>query len=510
MKKKILLFIGLLLLPTLVNAKEYCTIVSGNGKSIGSEIACGTEHFYIINNDENNIKMLSKYNLYVGANYNKIKVDSNIYVYNRCVDSNCNSITGDYLYFFEDAQVENQGVFFDKIEGKYNIDNVKNYITNEQNSAIVIYVPNYEEKKIINGVTYLKENIKLYPYTVIHSDTKGFAMQNKLALGVTGEKGNANYPIYATLPVFPGNYDNYGNFVEGDSPEESTNNYDNFEDGYVNFEFNDNSRVYNYLNEYKNKLNSIGYEVSDVDMINIKELNELTKKISGKYLPLANWYNISLEKDGIEDENGYYYELGDLKKYLSNDYKWLWSSSYWTKTFVGNYDSNSTGYLNPLYFVSSSGEICYSGSDCYMGIPRAGIRPVITLSKDQIKYNIYTKTDGNGEIEVVDSAFGGEAISFRVSAKKGLKLSGLTVTTDAGEKIEFREEDLTTNKDGTISISTNKFTMPFDNVTIEARWSSISDIVNPKTGMKVGGLILLFTTITGITIYLRKKRSLQS
>jgi len=30
-----------------------------------------------------------------------------------------------------------------------------------------------------------------------------------------------------------------------------------------------------------------------------------------------------------------------------------------------------------------------------------------------------------------------DAISFKVSAKKGLKLSGLTVTTDTGEKVNF-------------------------------------------------------------------------
>ena len=36
--------------------------INGNGK----EIACGTEHFYAIDSNEDEIKMLSKYNLYVG------------------------------------------------------------------------------------------------------------------------------------------------------------------------------------------------------------------------------------------------------------------------------------------------------------------------------------------------------------------------------------------------------------------------------------------------------------
>ena len=56
-------------LPLIVKANDYCTVVSGDGKSIGSEIACGEEHFYIIDSDDNNVRMLTKYNLYAGQNY---------------------------------------------------------------------------------------------------------------------------------------------------------------------------------------------------------------------------------------------------------------------------------------------------------------------------------------------------------------------------------------------------------------------------------------------------------
>ena len=56
-------------LPLIVKANDYCTVVSGDGKSIGSEIACGEEHFYIIDSDDNNVKMLTKYNLYDGYNF---------------------------------------------------------------------------------------------------------------------------------------------------------------------------------------------------------------------------------------------------------------------------------------------------------------------------------------------------------------------------------------------------------------------------------------------------------
>lgn len=503
--KKIILQILLLVMfmPFVVNAKEYCTVVSGNGKDIGSEIACGTEHFYVIDNDGNNVKMLSKYNLYVGANYNKIKVDSNIYRYSKCNDSNCNSLTGNHLYYFEDEKVDYDD-FMSMIESKYSIEKIRDYIDLKNNGTLYTTIPDYSSIMTISGETYIKENIKLYPYTIIDSDENEYALQNKLALGVTGDKGNANYPIYATLPVFPGNYGAYGNFYDLDTSSTSTKNYDNFEDGYTNFEFKNGSNILYYLDDYKNNLNSLGFEISNIDMINMKELYDLVKAISKKNLPLANWYNASLEKESIEDDNTYYHELGDLKQYLSNDYKWLWNTTYWTKTFMGNDDSNSAEEFSQLYFVSSSGEICYSLSECWSGIPRAGIRPVITISKDMIKYNIYTKTDGNGTIEVVDSSFGGKSISFRVSAKKGFRLAGLTVTADSGEKVQFSEEELTTNTDGITSISTNKFTMPYENVTIEAKWAS--NIINPNTGNRIYLILLVITLIVSTSLYIEYKK----
>ena len=46
-----------------------CTVISGDGTNVGDEIACGTEHFYVMSNDGNNITMLAKYNLKVGRIY---------------------------------------------------------------------------------------------------------------------------------------------------------------------------------------------------------------------------------------------------------------------------------------------------------------------------------------------------------------------------------------------------------------------------------------------------------
>lgn len=120
------------------------------------------------------------------------------------------------------------------------------------------------------------------------------------------------------------------------------------------------------------------------------------------------------------------------------------------------------------------------------------------------KYSINTKTDGNGTIEVIGSAFGGDLIQFKVSAKKGLKLEGITITTDSGEKVEFDKDDITTDSSGVLSISMNKFTMPYENVTIEARWAS--SIINPNTGTGVSVIIITIVLLVSSITYIILKR----
>ena len=69
MKSKMFLWLFLLIIFfTPVSAKEEkYKIVSGDLETVGSEICFDTECFYVIENDENNVKLLTKYNLYVGG-----------------------------------------------------------------------------------------------------------------------------------------------------------------------------------------------------------------------------------------------------------------------------------------------------------------------------------------------------------------------------------------------------------------------------------------------------------
>ena len=482
--KKVLLFLLLFSFTNIVMAEsDYCTVVSGNGRTIGDEISCGTEHFYVIENKDNNIRMMSKYNLYVGSIFDKRTLDiSKTYIKYKCRDNDDDCNKYDYgesiKYYFEGEQVTDEEDWINHIKTKYRLKYIESlYLEGfpQSNGDIALYREEVGDVYVEDNKRYRNITYKLYPYESITEETEpgGYALQNKSALGVTGEKGNANYPIYATLVLFPGSTE---------TVENPTKNHDSFLTGYTNFDFKDNTDIKGYLDTYKSKLNNMGYNVSNVDMINIKEINDLVYSISKSNLPLLEWYNASINTDYIEDDAMYYKTLGDLKEYLSDDYKWLWNTTYWTKTFVGN-DSNDSGIFNPqVYFVSSSGEICYSQSDC-SGIPRAGIRPIATISLDDVIYSVATKTDGNGSIKVSKMrAKSGNVVSFTVKANDGYVLDKVEVTDSDGNVLTFTDYN---------------FTMPDSNVLVEATFikkdsSIVEDIVNPQTGF---GLEILFLFI---------------
>ena len=60
--------------PVSAQAKQ-CEVVSGDGKSFGSEIACGDEHFYILEDNDGMARMLAKYNLNTGTGIYRVDID---------------------------------------------------------------------------------------------------------------------------------------------------------------------------------------------------------------------------------------------------------------------------------------------------------------------------------------------------------------------------------------------------------------------------------------------------
>ena len=103
---------------------------------------------------------------------------------------------------------------------------------------------------------------------------------------------------------------------------------------------------------------------------------------------------------------------------------------------------------------------------------------------------------------------GGETIQFKVSMNKGYKLRSIVIKTDSGEKVEFSEGEITKNDDCTFSVDKNKFTMPFENVTIQAKFELESILKNPETGDKVLFITLILLASIGIgTLIYKKKES---
>ena len=191
-------------------------------------------------------------------------------------------------------------------------------------------------------------------------------------------------------------------FNDGERLSYYVSNLDNFADGYTNFEYSNNSgiSVPIYLSTYKDNLSNLGFDVSDVDLINVEELNNIIHEISGRDLPLESWYDADPDYPPYEEGLSDYDVLGDINQYVGDQYSWLWNTSYWTKTLFGNVQSDNLESYHPIaYFVSTLGEICYSESSCFSGIPRAGIRPIITMDADDFDLNTF---DINGTVRWID------------------------------------------------------------------------------------------------------------
>ncbi len=454
------IFLLLMFIPCSIKAKEYCRFVTDNGKKIGSEVMCGTEPFYIIENKDNKLKLLAKYNLNAGDKIDYFPITENQPVYDgtgnsgQAAEACMNIATGKgyhpyYVYPMLEERVE-------------------------QNQEVLTGCRVYE---IINE-------------GVVHQDAR--AVGTKL----NGE-GKSILPLYGITYMNPEwGYDATINNIVHE------NVYDSKGDLVLT-----NSSFETYLNNYKSELERQKISVEKVSFITLNQTLEFLKNISGKdvfvELNYPEWSEEITKEDYITGKM-------DITKYVSNDYKWIYDRSYWLgsgfKTEGGRSDFND-------YYISNEGMLCAIGrGECgYLPYPIGnGVRPLVTLTVDNVLFIIRTKTDGNGTIEVVESAYGGDTISFKTVSKRGLKLTGLVVVADSGEKVEFSEEDIKHDGDGIYSISTNKFTMPYDNVTIEAKWGIVVSVPDTLKNLSLGSKILIIVVILSLIIEIniyRKKNS---
>ena len=437
----IILFI--LLIHISVFAKEKCSVVSGNGNDIGSEINCGGEHFYIIENKNDSLRLIAKYNLDMGYEYNKITVSEERFNELKTLyQINSNGYTRWSTDLFREEEFQG----YDYLQYSNNID------------SFVVF-------KYIDG-----QEVK----------------QNEKAIGAHGDtSGQPEFPEYGVIDLWTVD-------IAVDEPY-GGNYYADFDptDFILFQDYNGNDIT---LDSYYDYLDDLGIEIKNIDLLSVKDLDNIVKKLSNKTLPLETWWEEGW--DTVDGPHGHqYWIVGSIKEYLPEGYDWLYSTTYWTKTVVPEEAGYDTGLY--AYFVDTLGNLC-STEQCQIAIG-AGVRPVIEIDKTSIIYNIYTKTDGNGTIEVIDKASGGDNIKFKATPKKGYKLDSITITSDSGEVIKFTEEEITKDESGVLSVSLNAFTMPFENVTIVANWEK--EVVNPNTtDIVLTAIVLLLISVLFIFI----------
>jgi len=470
MKKIILpILLFVMFMPFEVGAKEYCKVVSGNGKDIGSEIACGTERFYVLENKNDSVKMLAKYNLYTGFIIDRYKITK------ESDDTRTNS------QYCSDLASEKHASL--KLDPEATHSAQPPYYTVDEYC--------YLETPIITDKVIQSEN----------------------AIGAHVDK-NGDYLYPQIGDVYLMNGFTYSSYVSSQDDSQIIDDSVPYEDNsFKDFIINIDSGTVTgtKLQEYNNSLQSLGFDISSISLLSISELNNIIKKISEKELPLVDWGDaIRTMPTGYNSVGGYTYYpyrgvFGDLKEYIPDNYSWLYSTTYWNRTI---FTSNNTFYGKYYTFTGSMGKLCGAGFTFCGGktLLGCGIRPVITIPVNELKYLIKPETDGNGTIDVVENSIGGETIQFKVSAKKGYKLGSIVIKTDSGEEVEFSEGEITKNDDGTFSINKNKFTMPFENVTIQAKFELENILKNPETGDKVLFIILILVVSIGIRTFIYKKK----
>ncbi len=428
-----------------------CTVIKGNGKRLGDEIKCGTEYFYVLSNKNGYIRMIAKYNLNVGVSIYKEKLSDN---------QTCSE-----LATIRHGQVKSDAFYSDP------------------------------------GYCF---------YTKLLPDA--FIVQNENAKSAHWDENlNYLYPqIGDVYMIFYGNSNNeanpHTNFIN-DSDSYFSDFDIIFRDNYYDFENNSSIGFSRHLLQYKNTINNIsGLNVQNIGLLPISELDDIIASISNKRLPLKDWgdgVRATLNSPYVDEVH-----FGDLKPYIPKEYSWLYSTTYWNST--------KYNYGDMFVFTAEQGKLCGAGFAYCAPTTKlgCGIRPVLEIYESDLRYLIKKETDGNGTIEVVDSALGNDTIHFKTTSKKGYKLKSIVIMTDSGKIIEFEKGDIIKNSDGTISIDKNKFTMPFENIIVQAKWvpDSIVNIPDTLKNLGIGDKVCIISLILilniGIGIFIYKKKNL--
>lgn len=309
------------LVPFKVYGKS-CEVVSGTGNNLGDEIKCGSESFYVLSSNDKELKIITKYNLYVGDKIEKFESpdstsDSTI------VSNYCDSL---------------------KNTGKY--------------------------KDVVLTTKYGDDDF--YFCRAYSTLTYDKVLQNSIAKGLY-PNGNMEvaYPLYGVVYMDDNHNDLYK--IDNDKYKKDGVNYGEISD-FADINYN-NTKIGNYLNDYSKTLNTLGINVKNISLIGVDGLNDILSKINNKNVDLFE--NIPYDIDLYHD-----YELILSKRNLinenliSNNYKWIYGTSYWLGTSMKIYDE----WFD--FFMTTLGDFCQAGNACTVPNIGLGLRPVVTVDKN--------------------------------------------------------------------------------------------------------------------------------
>ena len=491
MKKLLLSLIFILFLsPTVVLAETNCVVVDGDEIEIGTEVACGDEHFYIMSVSDYEVKMLTKENLKVGENTYRVKIEKEE-----------GDTTTDEAYC-ENYARDHGGYTTSKT--RFKEDGYCTYYTvnNNRNNIIMVY-----QDKDSSFNQWDDDGNNVFPQkNVIYLDRGRSSNDYTTAF-------NSDYVITYTDT-------RYKDFAPISY---------NTTTGYLN----------EYLKDYKKTLEYNGYSVNDISIVSMTDLQKLVKDVSDKTIDLTaaadNVFN-----NGAISKTGFL----DLKEYLPEKYSWLYSVPYWNKTYIAKsgygprYSVGSGWYylftsVDGMLHASSFSPGSYSDPETYYG---NGLRPVVSMPKSNIVFKNklgvtiesieYVERGGNTRINDDATTDGtkinldlvffevGDYVKYNIVARndteKGLFINSDYITGDKVHvKYEFDSNFIESGEAKTISMKVY-YNSPisssdFDNGVYDA--SSDGPVVfsnqilsSPNTLKNIGLLGILLFAITFISI----------
>lgn len=250
-----------------------------------------------------------------------------------------------------------------------------------------------------------------------------------------------------------------------------------------------------YLLQYSdNVLDETGYIIYDKNFNKIIE-KTFDSKDSYQKLKINNngLYGIEIDKSNLTNgdiptctDNPKCYGTAYLVKYNFSGEK---EYSREIKTALQD-DSMSYGeimYLEDFFLDENNLKTFFTFS-----IPAESQWSILSYIKYNFVYNINVETDGNGTVDInYHSAHPKTGIEYEIIPKEGYDLSGLSVQTVSGNEVE---------------VTNGKFLMPAEDVIINANFITEEKNDNPNTSDSYTILIIMcMIALFTINILLRKK-----